>query len=89
MENRETDIDLNILQEVPLSGLHKQGEEYYGAHPVHGSETGRNFWVNPTRGVWHCFRHGTGGGPLSWVGVEAGINLSVPKEYKEAVSQLI
>jgi hypothetical protein len=72
-ERQDSNVDLSILQVVPLAGLRKQGDEYYGPHPVHGSETGRNFWVNPAKNVWHCFRHGTGGGPLLWLAVEEGI----------------
>jgi hypothetical protein len=67
------DIDIDILEVVPLAGLRRQGDEYFGPHPVHGSTTGRNFWVNPRKNVWHCFRHGTGGGPLLWLAVEEGI----------------
>lgn len=66
-------IDLNILDVVPLAGLKKLSDEYYGSHPRHGSETGHNFWVNPSKNVWHCFRHDTGGGPLLWIAVEEGI----------------
>jgi len=73
LEKRETQVDLDILQAVPLAGLKRLGDEYYGIHPVHGSETGRNFWVNPRKNCWHCFRHGTGGGPLLWLAVEEGI----------------
>jgi len=72
-ERQQTDVDLDILQVVPLAGLKKQGDEYYGSHPIHGSETGRNFWVNPRKNCWHCFRHGTGGGPLLWLAVEEGL----------------
>jgi len=53
--------------------LHKRGDEYFGPHPIHGSTTKQNFWVNPTKNCWHCFRHGTGGGPFSWLAVEEGI----------------
>jgi len=71
---REVDLlNINILDVVSLAGMRRQGDEYYGSHPVHGSKTGRNFWVNPSKNVWHCFRHGVGGGPLSWVAVEDGI----------------
>lgn len=73
---RETHLmSINILDVVALAGLRKQGGEYYGPHPVpsHGSTTGRNFWVNPSKNVWHCFRHDTGGGPLLWVAVEEAI----------------
>ena len=66
-------VDLDILKVVSLAGLKRQGGEYFGPHPVHGSATGRNFWVNPRKNVWHCFRHGTGGGPLLWLAVAEGI----------------
>jgi len=72
-EKRQSNVDLNILDVVPLAGLKKQGNEYYGPHPVHGSTTGRNFWVNTTKNCWHCFRHSSGGGPLLWLAVEEGI----------------
>ena len=48
-------------------------DEYYGAHPMHGSKGGKNFWVNSYNSVWHCFRHGTGGGILQWIAVQEGI----------------
>jgi len=72
-EKRESKTDLSIADVVPLSGLHRLGKEYFGPHPVHGSETGRNFWVNTPKGCWHCFRHGSGGGPLLWLAVESKI----------------
>jgi hypothetical protein len=53
---REVDLlNINILDVVSLAGMRRQGDEYYGPHPVHGSKTGRNFWVNPAKNVWHCF----------------------------------
>jgi len=73
METKESKIDLDILQVVPLAGLHARGNEYFGSHPIHGSKGGQNFWVNPSKNVWHCFRHGSGGGPLLWFAVEKGI----------------
>lgn len=66
-------IDLGILQVIPLAGLQKRGKEYFGSHPTHGSDTGQNFWVNPSKNCWHCFRHQSGGGPLLWLAVETGI----------------
>lgn len=73
LEKRETKIELDILQVVPLAGLHKRGAEYFGPHPVHSSTTKQNFWVNTSKNCWHCFRHGSGGGPLLWLAVEEGI----------------
>lgn len=72
-EKQQDGVDLDILRVVPLAGLKKQGDEYYGAHPVHGSTLGRNFWVNPRKNCWHCFRHSSGGGPLLWLAVEEGL----------------
>lgn len=66
-------VDISILDVVPLGGLRKNGDEYWGPHPSHGSSTGHNFWVNPSKDVWHCFRHDTGGGPLLWIAVEEDI----------------
>lgn len=64
---------IRITDVVDVSNLKKRGSEFQGSHPVHGSETGQNFCVNTEKNVWHCFRHGTGGGALSWIGVKEGI----------------
>ena len=47
----------------------KSQTELAGAHPQHGSSTGDNFNVNTAKGLWHCFRHGTGGDALSLIAV--------------------
>jgi hypothetical protein len=49
------------------------GSEVRGSHPLHGSTSGKNFAVNTDKNSWHCFRHKTGGGPLEWLAVEAGL----------------
>jgi len=72
-QEKRNNVDLDILQVVPLSGLHKRGTEYFCPHPIHGSKTKQNFWVNPSKNCWHCFRHGSGGGPLLWLAVEEGV----------------
>ena len=48
-------------------------DELSGAHPLHGSSTGGNFSVNTAEQVWHCWRHGTGGGVLQLVAVCEGL----------------
>ncbi len=62
-----------ITKIIDTTKLYTQGDEYQGAHPIHGSKTGRNFSVNPEKNVWHCWRHSTGGGPLLWLAVKDGI----------------
>jgi len=66
-------IEMNISDVINLSSLTKHGSEYYGPHPIHGSGNGMNFWVNTSKNIWHCFRHDTGGGPLSLIAVQEGI----------------
>jgi len=57
-----------------LSGLDKNSDgSLQGSHPVHGSVTGKNFNINLEKGVWHCFRCGTGGDAASLIGVLEGI----------------
>jgi hypothetical protein len=51
----------------------KSDQEWHGAHPIHGSSTGVNLDVNLTKGVWHCWRHGTGGDALTLIAVCAGL----------------
>jgi len=74
-EKKENDdIDnLSITDIFGTSGLKKHGSEYYGEHPIHGSDGGMNFWINPSKNLWHCFRCDSGGGPLSAIAVKEGI----------------
>jgi len=65
--------NLSVTSIWGLSGLKKRGNEYFGEHPVHGSDGGMNFWINPLKNTWHCFRCGSGGGPLSAIAVKEGI----------------
>jgi hypothetical protein len=51
----------------------KSQTELVGAHPQHGSSTGDNFNVNPEKGLWHCWRHGTGGDALALIAVCEGL----------------
>jgi hypothetical protein len=74
---------IDIMKFCPTNKLHKVGDEWQGPHPVHGSRTGMNFCVNPSKGVWHCFRCGTGGGPISLLAIIEGIIKC--DEYKPGV----
>ncbi len=64
---------LNMADVVDLSKLKRSGRQFQGPHPIHGSETGQNFTIDLDLNAWHCFRHGTGGGPLQWIAVREGI----------------
>jgi len=73
-----------ITKIVDPSKLFIQGNELQGPHPVHGSSGGRNFSVNLEKNIWHCWRHSTGGGALSWLAVKEGI-----LKCEEAVSHAL
>jgi hypothetical protein len=72
---------LNIINSIikiediamPESPIRDDGTEIQGSHPIHGSETGKNFSINPDKNTWHCFRCDSGGGPLEWLAVAAGL----------------
>ena len=49
------------------------GHRGTGPHPVHGSGGGHNLSVDDRAGKWYCHRCGSGGGPLEWVAVQAGL----------------
>ncbi len=51
----------------------KSQTELAGPHPFHGSSTGNNFNVNVDKGLWHCWRHGTGGDALALIAVCEGL----------------
>lgn len=66
----ETDITKVAAK---ISGLDRQGNGLQGPHPIHGSDGGMNFRIDPDKNKWHCFRHNTGGDALSLIGVLEGI----------------
>ncbi|OWP56903.1 MAG: hypothetical protein B2I17_03360 [Thermoplasmatales archaeon B_DKE] len=76
---------LHLKDLIDISNLKQHGSAYQGTHPIHGSETGTNFLVDIEKNVWHCFRDGTGGGPLQWIAVATGViscKESVPRKVK-------
>ena len=58
------------LEDIAGKGLRRCGNELVGSHPVHGSEGGHNFCINPNKQIWHCFRCNSGGGLKSWLLVQ-------------------
>lgn len=80
------DIDFHMSDMISKSQFsHYKGNEFFGSHPVHGSESGRNFYVDFVKDQWKCFRCGTGGGPIQFAAVEAGV-ISCGESNEGAVS---
>ncbi|MCP1393022.1 MAG: hypothetical protein J5I35_09750, partial [Methanothrix harundinacea] len=65
--------DVSILDVIDVTGFKESGGQFFGEHPIHGSETGHNLVVNPAKNSWWCGRHETGGGPALWLAVEGRI----------------
>lgn len=57
----------------PSGNVVERGDEIQGAHPTHGSTTGMNFSINPSKNLWHCYRHNTGGDPALFIAVKEGL----------------
>lgn len=49
------------------------GTTIVGAHPLHGSASGRNLSIDASRQVWYCHRCRVGGGVAEWLLVEWGL----------------
>ncbi len=70
--------DVMIPDNILYADLEGSGE-LQGSHPLHGSDTGRNFAINIKKNNWVCFRCKTpagdhaGGGPWELLGVREGI----------------
>jgi hypothetical protein len=58
----ESDINtISIISVINTAGFKKAANgEIYGANPWHGSRTGMNFWINPSKNLAHCFRCNAG-----------------------------
>ncbi|MGZ4916453.1 MAG: bifunctional DNA primase/polymerase, partial [Halobacteriota archaeon] len=64
-------ISMGDVLTMPV-GARKTGDGYLMSHPEHGATGKGNLFVNPSLNVWCCYRHGTGGDPLTWVAVREG-----------------
>ena len=72
--NITTEMGLRVEEFLmPNNFKHIGNGEIQGEHPIHGSKTGVNLTINPSKNVWHCFRHNTGGDALLAAGVKYGI----------------
>jgi len=57
----------------PVKGKDTGNGEIQGGHPIHGSQSGENYCINPGKNLWHCFRCESGGGPVEFLAVKEGI----------------
>lgn len=65
---------LVVISEHYGTALERKSQtELAGPHPQHGSSTGDNFNVNLSKGLWKCWRRGTGGDALALVAVCEGL----------------
>ena len=71
----ENDIEkqVSITNIFPVTSLKPSKDEYYGEHPIHGSTGGMNFFINPGKNLWHCFRCDSGGGVALAIAVKENI----------------
>jgi len=71
--SNDVSLDFNILQLIDTTNMQRHGDTYLGPHPIHGSTTGTNFHVDPTKNLWFCFRCCSGGSSLQLLAVLEGI----------------
>ena len=89
-------LDIPVTDFLYPGNARQRGDEIFGSHPIHGSTTGQNFWVNVLRNVWYCFRCESGGGPIEAFAVaegiidcsEAGPNCFSKEQFKEILEIL-
>lgn len=71
----DSDINsISITSILNFTGFRKgSNNELFGPNPWHGSTTGTNTWINPTKNVGYCFRHNVGLSVVKIIALENGI----------------
>jgi P4 family phage/plasmid primase-like protien len=64
--------NLKVTDHMP-DNAQRVGNEYRGAHPIHGSTTGENVSLNIQDNVFSCFRCSRGGDAAIWDAINRGI----------------
>jgi putative DNA primase/helicase len=67
----EHGISMSDVLTLP-AGARKVEDGYLIKHPIHDATGDGNLFVNTKRDLWCCYRHNTGGDPLTWVAVREG-----------------
>lgn len=60
--------------------LHKRGAEHSGRCPFHEERT-PSFWVNPDKGVYHCFGCGASGDVITFLQLKQGLDFLEAVEF--------
>lgn len=85
-ENRRFDSEIdsiNITSVLNMADFREaENGEFYGANPWHGSSTGMNFWVNPSKNVGYCFRCNAGISVAKAIALNEGIIKSCTDELR-------
>jgi hypothetical protein len=88
-KHHDEDVDLSKIT-WPTGNVEEingsNGTEYRGTSPFHGSKHGRNFSINPRKGVWCCYKHDSGGGWKELLAVKEGI-ISCEQAGKNCLSK--
>jgi hypothetical protein len=64
---------ISMLDVLTLpGGARATGEGYLIKHPVHGASGDGNLFVNTQRNLFCCYRHQTGGDPVTWIAIREG-----------------
>jgi P4 family phage/plasmid primase-like protien len=72
--------DVLLPDNIVRDDLDNSGE-LQGAHPIHGSTSGKNFSININKNTWYCHRCKCGGGPWELLGIKEGI-ITCDQSYK-------
>lgn len=85
-QSQNGDVDyLSITSIVPLTGFSVNSKgQYHGVNPWHGSSTGDNFYVDPSKNLAYCFRCGVAISPIKAVALNAGIITSCSDQLRGA-----
>ena len=65
--------NIDILDVFNPGTFKISGDNMLCEHPEHGSTTGTNLCLNPSKNFWYCFRHHVGGDPLMLHAVMEGL----------------
>lgn len=83
-DKRSHEVDnIPITSVISTSGMNKDSRgQYFGSNPWHGSTSGQNFYINPSKNLAYCFRCNTAISPAKAIALNAGIIRSCNDELR-------